>query len=241
MAKRPSAGRPSGGDSAFVKVTGKLASWLGFKASSGRYIARETLAPLEEARQIWEAAGGAVDDALDDAARLLRDQLRSQTVSNRQRATQSLRHRTGEPAITREKHAQQIKSGERQYTRNRSKHLQKSVKVVEKRPAQKRKLIVVQPGGGYRDVMAQGSDITKILARNNAMAAAKGTEEKPADFGPLNAFKRRHKRHYVIDADTGERVDLIMSREDLDRSKEQMNAAIRDEIDKRYAEDMAEV
>jgi hypothetical protein len=174
---------------------------------------------------------------------LLRDQLRSQTVSNRQRATQSLRHRTGEPVITREKHAQQIKSGERQYTSNRSKHLQKRVEArppAEKSPTQKKRLIIVQPGGSYRDVMARGSDITKILARNNAMAAAKATEEKPADFGPLNAFNRRYKRHYVIDADTGERIDLIMSREELDRSKEQMNTATRDEVDKRYADDMAE-
>jgi cytidylate kinase len=88
--------------------------------------------------------------------------------------------------------------------------------------------------------MAKGSDITKILARNDAMYAAKATEEKPGDFRPLNRFMRRYKRHYVIDADTGERVDLIMSREELDRSKEQMNTAMRDEIEKRYAEDMAE-
>jgi hypothetical protein len=229
------------GNSPFVKVTGRLASWLGFTPSSGRYLAREALAPLEEARQLWEAAGDAVDDALDDATRLLRDQVRSQTVSNRQRATQSLRHRTGEPALTREKHARQIKSGERQYTSNRSRHLQKRVKPQESKPqARRERLIVVQPGGGFREVLAQGSDITKIKARNTAMAAARGTEEKPADLGPLNAFKRRYKRHYVLDVDTGERVDLIMSREDLDRSKAQMNTAIRDEIDKRYAEDMAE-
>jgi hypothetical protein len=129
MARRPPAGLSRGGDSPFVKVTGELASWLGIKASSGRYIAREALELLEGARQLWETASGAVDDALDDAARLLRDQLRAQTVSNRQRATQSLRHRTGEPVITREKHARQIKSGERLYASNRSKHLQKRVKI----------------------------------------------------------------------------------------------------------------
>jgi hypothetical protein len=89
-------------------------------------------------------------------------------------------------------------------------------------------------------VTAQGSDITKIRVRNAAMYAAKTTEEKPADFGPLNKFMRRYRRHYVIDAETGERVNLIMSREELDRSKTQMNTAIRDEVDKRYAEDMAE-
>jgi hypothetical protein len=144
---------PGGGDSPFVKVTGKLASWLRIKASSGRYLAREALAPLEEARQVWEAASDAVDDALDDTTRLLRDQLRAQTVSNRQRATQSLRHRTGEPVTTREKHARQIKSGERRYTSNRSKHLQKRVEAsppAEKRPAQKvrrERLIVIQPSG----------------------------------------------------------------------------------------------
>jgi hypothetical protein len=239
MANRPSAGRSRGGDSPFVKVTGKLASWLGIKASSGRYLAREALTPLEEARQVWEVAS----DAVGDASRLLRDQFRAQTVSNRQRATQSLRHRTGEPVITREKHAQQIKSGERQYTSNRSKHLQKRIKVasaVEKRPVQKKKLIVIQPGGMFVDVTAQGSDITKIKVRNEAMAAARPRDGEPGDFKPLNRFMRRYKRHYVIDAETGERVDLIMSREELDRSKAQMNTAIRDEIDKRYAEDMAE-
>jgi hypothetical protein len=137
--------------------------------------------------------------------------------SNRQAATAAIRRKTGVSTATRETYARERKTD-----------------------AQKKKLIIVQPGGAYRDVMAQGSDITKILARNTAMAAARGTEERPADFGPLNAFKRRYKRHYVVDVDTGERVDLIMSREDLDRSKAQMNTAVRDEIDKRYAEDMAE-
>ena len=51
---------------------------------------------------------------------------------------------------------------------------------------------------------------------------------------------RRYKRHYVTDVETGERVDLIMSREDLDRSKAQMNMPTREEVDKRYADDMAE-
>jgi hypothetical protein len=94
MARRPSAARPRGGDSPFIKVTGKLASWLGIKASSGRYLAREALAPLEEAHQVWEAASDAIDGALDDATRLLRDQLRAQTVCGIGLANRSSRARS---------------------------------------------------------------------------------------------------------------------------------------------------
>jgi hypothetical protein len=110
------------GESAFVKVSGKLADWLGFKASSGRYIARGALAPVEDAFRLWKETGGAIDDAVDDAARAARDatryardQLRAQTISNKQRSTQSLRNRTGEPSLTREKYTRQVKAGEREY------------------------------------------------------------------------------------------------------------------------------
>ena len=98
-------------NSPFVRVSGKLADFLGFKASSGRYIARSALTPVEDAFQLWKGA----ESAIDDAARYARDQVRGLTISNKQRSTQSLRNRTGEPAITREKYAKEVKSGERKY------------------------------------------------------------------------------------------------------------------------------
>ena len=98
-------------DKPFVRVSGKLADFLGFKASSGRYIAREALTPVEDAFRLWKEAG----DAIGDAARAARDAARSLTISNKQRSTQSLRNRTGEPNITREKYTRQVKSGEREY------------------------------------------------------------------------------------------------------------------------------
>lgn len=127
MSKRPRSGRVSRrGDSPFVKVSGKLADFLGLKASSGRYIARGALSPIEEAFRLWKEAGGAVDDALDDAtqaardaAKAARDAVRAQTVSNRQRAQSSIRNRTGEVS-SREKHAKhiktEIKAGRRGYS-----------------------------------------------------------------------------------------------------------------------------
>jgi hypothetical protein len=122
MTKRSSASRSGRGDNPFVKVSGKLADFLGFKASSGRYIARSAFAPVEDAFRLWKQTGAAIDDAVDDAtraardaARYARDQVRAQTISNKQRSTQSLRNRTGEPNITREKYTQQVKSGEREY------------------------------------------------------------------------------------------------------------------------------
>ena len=109
-------------DNPFIKVSGKLADFLGLKASSGRYIARGALTSVEDAFRLWKETGGAIDDAVDDAtqaardaARSVRDQLRAQTISNKQRSTQSLRNRTGEPDITREKYTRQVKSGERKY------------------------------------------------------------------------------------------------------------------------------
>jgi hypothetical protein len=137
--------------------------------------------------------------------------------SNRQAATATIRRKTGVSTATRETYARERKT-----------------------EAQRKKLIVVQPGGRFVIVTAQGDDITKIIVRNDAMFAAKATEEKPANFGPLNAFRRRYKRHYIIDADTGERIDLIMSREELDATKAQMNTVTRDETDKKYAEDMTD-
>ena len=114
--------RAGRGDSAFVKVSGKLADFLGLKASSGRYVARSALTPIEDAFRLWKETGDAVDDAVDDAtqvardtARYARDQVRAQTISNKQRSTQSLRNRTGEPSLTRAKYTQQVKTGERQY------------------------------------------------------------------------------------------------------------------------------
>ncbi len=182
--------------------------------------------------------------AARDAARSVREQLRAQTLSNRQRATQSLRHRTGEPEITREKHARQIRSGERRYESSRSRHLQQRVRPSEerRRASPKETLIVIQPGGSYADVtlFKGSSDATKVRVRNIAMAEARPRDGQPGNLKPLERFRRRYKRHYVTDVETGERVDLIMSREDLDRSKEQMNSAIRDEVDRRYAEDMAD-
>jgi hypothetical protein len=99
------------GASSFVRVSGKLADFLGFKASSGRYIARGALAPVEDAFRLWKETGVAIDDA----AQSVRDQLRALTISNKQRSTQSLRNRTGEPTLTREKYTNQVKGGEREY------------------------------------------------------------------------------------------------------------------------------
>jgi hypothetical protein len=102
--------------SPFVKIGGKLADFLGLKASSGRYIARSALVPVEDAFRLWKETGDAIDDAVDDAtraardaARYARDQVRTQTVSNRQRAQTSIRNRTGE-VRSREKHAKHIKT-----------------------------------------------------------------------------------------------------------------------------------
>jgi hypothetical protein len=106
--------------------------------------------------------------------------------------------------------------------------------------AHREKLIVVQPGGHYVDVTVQGSDITKIRARDTAMAEGRGRKDGSRNLAPLNRFMRRYRRHYVTDVETGERINLIMSREELDRSKAQMNMRTREEVDKRYAEDMSE-
>jgi hypothetical protein len=106
MSKRPKSGRGAmRGDSSYVKVSGKLADFLGLKASAGRYIARGALAPVQEAFQLWKDSG----DAIDDAATSARDHLRAQSVSNRQRAQHSIRNRTG-AVRSREKHAKHIKT-----------------------------------------------------------------------------------------------------------------------------------
>jgi hypothetical protein len=102
------------------------------------------------------------------------------------------------------------------------------------------KLIVIQPGGEFVDVVVQGTDITKIRERNIAMAEARAKDDGSRNLVPLNRFMRKYKRHYVTDVETGEHVQLIMSREELDRSKAQMNMPTREEVDKRYAEDMAD-
>ena len=97
--------RAGRGDSAFVKVSGKLADFLGLKASSGRYVARQALTPIENAFRLWKDTGAAIDDA----ARSATDLIRGQTVSNRQRAQTSIRNRTGADR-SREKHAKYIKT-----------------------------------------------------------------------------------------------------------------------------------
>jgi len=142
---------------------------------------------------------------------------RTWLYTDREVASARLRRKTGKPEATRET-----------YARERKAH------------APTEKLIIVQPGGTFVDVTVQGSDITKIRARNEAIAAARSKGGEPGNLRPPNRFMRRYRRYYVKDAETGERVNLIMSRDDLDRSKAQMNTATRDEIDKRYAEDMAE-
>lgn len=103
------------------------------------------------------------------------------------------------------------------------------------------KLIVIRPGGSFVNVAVQGTDITKIRERNIAMAEARPRDGHLGNRAPLERFVRRYKRHYVTDVETGRRVDLIMTREELDSSKAQMNMPTRDEIDRRYTEDMAEV
>ena len=110
----------------------------------------------------------------------------------------------------------------------------------ERARAHKETLIVIQPGGAFVDVTVQGTDITKIRECNIAMAEARPRDGQPGNRAPLNRFMRRYKRYYVTDVDTGERVVLIMSREELDRSKAQMNMPTREEVDRRYSEDMAE-
>jgi hypothetical protein len=147
----------------------------------------------------------------------LRSGIQARLYTDREVATAKIRRSTGNPRATRESYARERKAR-----------------------AHTEKLIVIQPGGTFVDVMVQGSDITKIRARNTAMAEARVREDGSRNLAPLNRFMRRYRRHYVTDVETGERVDLIMSREELDRSKAQMNTPTRDEVDKRYAEDMAE-
>jgi hypothetical protein len=137
--------------------------------------------------------------------------------SDREVATAKIRRSSGNVKATRETYARERKA--RSHTE---------------------KLIVIQPGGFYVDVTVQGTDIAKIRARNIAMAEARVRDDGTRNLAPLNRFMRRYRRYYVTDVETGERVDLIMSREELDRSKAQMNMPTREEVDKRYAEDMAE-
>jgi hypothetical protein len=137
--------------------------------------------------------------------------------TDREVATAKIRRITGNRQATRETHAR-----------------------ARKARARTDKLIVIQPGGTFVDVTVQGSDIAKIRERNEAMYAAKPNGDQPGNLAPLRRFMRRYKRYYVTDVVTGERIDLIISREELDRSKAQMNMPTRDEVDKRYAEDMAE-
>ena len=142
---------------------------------------------------------------------------RTWLYTDREVATAKIRRKSGNLRATRETHARERRAR-----------------------AHTEKLIVIQPGGTFVDVTVQGSDITKIRARNTAMAEARVREDGSRNLAPLNRFMRRYRRHYVTDVETGERVHLIMSREELDRSKAQMNTPTRDEVDKRYAEDMAE-
>ena len=72
------------------------------------------------------------------------------------------------------------------------------------------------------------------------MSEARPRNGESGNHAPLNHFMRKYRSHYVIDAVTGKRVDLIMSRDELDLTKAQMNTAMRDEVDKRYAEDMTD-
>jgi hypothetical protein len=137
--------------------------------------------------------------------------------TDREVATAKIRRSTGRPKATRETYARERKAR-----------------------AQTETFIVVQPGGHYVDVTVQGSDIAKIRARNETMAEARVRQDGSRNLAPLNRFMRRYRRHYVTDVETGERVALIMSREELDRSKAHMNMRTREEVDKRYAEDMSE-
>jgi hypothetical protein len=132
MAKRSPATRSGRGDGAFVRVSGQIADFLGFKSSAGRYIARETLEPLEAAAQAWERTRDAVGDAIqvgENAARSARDKFRAQTVSNRQRATESLRNRTGEREITRERYTREVKTGERRYASEKTVERQRHAEI----------------------------------------------------------------------------------------------------------------
>jgi hypothetical protein len=101
-------------------------------------------------------------------------------------------------------------------------------------------LVVVQPGGHWIDVTVRGSDIAKIRERNDAIAQARPNGHEPGDFRPLNRFRRRYKDYYVTDVETGERIELIISREALDASKARMSMAMRTALQESYSEDMAE-
>lgn len=142
---------------------------------------------------------------------------RTKLYTDREVATAKIRRITGNRQATRETYARERKAR-----------------------AHTEKLIVIQPGGTFVDVTVQGADIGKIRARNIAMAEARPRDGQPGNRAPIERFMRRYRRYYVSDVDTGERVDLIMSREELDRSKAQMNMPTREEVDKRYTEDMAE-
>jgi len=142
---------------------------------------------------------------------------RTRLYTDREVATAKIRRKTGNLRATRETNARERRAR-----------------------AHTERLIVIQPGGTFVDVTVQGSDIAKIRARNEAMAEARVREDGSRNLAALNRFMRRYRRHYVTDVETGERIDLIMSRGELERSKAQMNTPTRDEVDKRYAEDMAE-
>jgi hypothetical protein len=142
---------------------------------------------------------------------------RTKLFTDREVATAKIRRVSGNRQATRETYARERKAR-----------------------ARTEKLIVIQPGGTFVDVTVQGADIGKIRARNIAMAEARPRNGQPGNRAPLERFMRRYRRYYVTDVDTGERVDLIMSREELDRSKAQMNMPTREDVDKRYTEDMAE-
>jgi hypothetical protein len=97
------------------------------------------------------------------------------------------------------------------------------------------RMAVVQPGGKFVNVMVRGRDIEKLQLRNEAMSKAAS-----GDDTLLKRFKRRFKRYSVNDISKTSRVDLIMSRDELDRSRQRMTKAARHALDKRYAEEMAD-
>ena len=174
-------------DNSFVRISGKLADFLGFKASSGRYIAREALTPIEGAFQLWKEAG----DAIDDAARAARDAAKSLTISNKQRSTQSLRSRTGEPSITREKYTREVRTGKRKYhsetTKRRQTNARNSRQIREYLPdiAPKDKAVALKhlDKGYYSLTPAERDRFHKMFKRYNSDDVRQALGSAPKDIG----------------------------------------------------------
>lgn len=204
MAKRLPASRSGRGDGAFVRVSGAIADFLGIKPSAGRYIAREALEPLQVAAEVWKQAAGTIGDAVEagedaanDAIRSMRDLFRARTVSNRQRSTASLRNRTGEQEITREKYTLEVKTGRRRYTSEETAERQSRAsegKAIRKQipeiaPADARIVVKFKTEGGYAALDDDEKERFEMLFKRYPKESVREALGSPK--------RRRHERRRV--------------------------------------------